>query len=273
MKRHVVQQNLKLVGSHYTGPPHFAIPELPILYRQLMGNALFDLWALSTRCCTKKQLVSEPIALDELRQGGVLLSAHLVGFEWLGLRLRQEGIPIQATALSLGSHWADTLHKWLRRPLKGTTANTHSHTRVGMSGRAILSHLDQGGVFGLMADQDFRPIDSSSALRHNFLGIPTLVNPLPIWILRHRPHTPIFFAYVEQARHAQILHVQRCHLGSMHNLLTEDANLDSLEFALWKRYHEWLEGLILRNPGQWYGWLHKRWKSTQPTTYNRLHNL
>jgi KDO2-lipid IV(A) lauroyltransferase len=99
-----------------------------------------------------------------------------------------------------------------------------------------MDFIDSGGLFALLADQDFRkppPHSIKKKCESEFLGVKVRCNPLPAFILEHRPKTPVFCGY----------------LGQIKKIPSEN---------FYAHYHFWLENLILENPSKWYGWFHNR---------------
>jgi KDO2-lipid IV(A) lauroyltransferase len=111
----------------------------------------------------------------------------------------------------------------------------------------LIDFVKNGGLFGLIADQDFRkpaPRSIEEKCKSEFLGLEVRCNPLPAFILEHCKEVPVFCGYLRQIRHAQLLFLKK--------LPTEN---------FYASYHSWLESLILENPARWYGWLHGRFSS------------
>ncbi|MDR3002403.1 MAG: lysophospholipid acyltransferase family protein [Fibromonadaceae bacterium] len=177
--------------------------------------------------------VDSPHILEEMRGGGIFLTAHYGNHEFLGYRLAELGLPLNAAAQRQKPDFFD---KWLqkKRTYKGkcfakTVAVEH-----------LIELIDSGGLFAMLADQDFRksaPVSIKEQCESEFLGIAVRCNPLPAFILKHRPNTPIFCGHL------------RKNVLCLKKIPTEN---------LYTHYHSWLESLILENPAKWYGWLHGR---------------
>ena len=100
----------------------------------------------------------------------------------------------------------------------------------------------------LLADQDSR---IPSATDGSFLGKPVHNNPLPEFLLDHRPKTPVFVCWMEERGNAtKVLHAVE---------IRKESVMDS--------FNDWLGGLVREHPGFWYGFTHRRFKSKEPTRY------
>ena len=104
--------------------------------------------------------------------------------------------------------------------------------------------IDGGNLFCLLMDQDSR---IPSARKGTFLGRMVHINPLPHFLLKHRPETPVYICWIkEEARgKSKVLHASRIE-GE----------------AAEETFNLWLENQISENPNFWYGWTHRRFKST-----------
>jgi KDO2-lipid IV(A) lauroyltransferase len=109
--------------------------------------------------------------------------------------------------------------------------------------RETLSAIGGGKLFALLLDQDYR---HPSAVQGHFLGQTVRCNPLPAFILRHLPKTPVFAGYLDPSASNELK-------------LTKIDNQ-----KIYEGYHQWLEGLIVRDPNRWYGWLHRRFAKFSP---------
>jgi KDO2-lipid IV(A) lauroyltransferase len=183
----------------------------------------------------------DPSSLSEIarmRQGGVLLTAHLGSYEAMGLWLKQLGIPLQASYLPQKPKFVDS---WLKilRSVKGV-----SYAKQ-LTPISISSSLDSGKLLCLLADQDFR---GRSPILSRFLGQRVHCNPIPPFILRIRPNTPFFFCHIETKANRRILFARRIEIINT--------------FNIYDHYHTWLEECIHNSPFSWYGWFHRRFHST-----------
>jgi KDO2-lipid IV(A) lauroyltransferase len=169
----------------------------------------------------------------------LLLTAHFHNWEILGGALRRLGVPLLASAKPLRNARADFLLRRLRQRLG---------LPVTSSGwpRAALRHLDSGGCFALLWDQ--HSPDSDSAGR--FFGRPVLLNPLPVFLLRHRA-CPVYFGVLLPGGTLRLVPLLR-EIGG------------DWEQRLARRYHRVLETLIRRHPHHWYGFFHARFKNLGP---------
>jgi KDO2-lipid IV(A) lauroyltransferase len=120
--------------------------------------------------------------------------------------------------------------------------------------REFLRLLDSKKLVCLLADQDSR---IPSALEGEFMHRPVRNNPLPDFLLRHRPETPVFICWLEDAR------------GSLRVLHAIELLRASAPCGVMPAFNIWLESRIKENPALWYGWTHRRFYSRNPEIYAR----
>jgi len=178
--------------------------------------------------------------LEEMRYGGIFLTAHYGNHEILGYRLAESVLPLNAAAQEQKPKIFD---KWLQK--KRTFKGRCFAKRIGVE--HLIESMDSGILFALLADQDFRksaPVPIKDKCESEFLGLKVRCNPLPVFILEHRKDIPVFCGYLQQTRYDQTLFLKK---------------LPNENF--YAHYHSWLENLILKNPAKWYGWFHNRFYS------------
>lgn len=176
--------------------------------------------------------------LEKMKQGGLLLTAHYSNYECMGLWLKRLQIPLIASYLPQKPAWIHRLLIQLR------TVNDQPYAQV-LSPRQILKTLEQGNLYSLLLDQDYRfknPIDSQ------FLQQPVHCNPIPAFILKQYPEIPVYFAYLEY----QQKNYQLCAISLPSTTVP----------ILYDSYHKQLEKCIQNVPSQWYGFFHRRFHST-----------
>jgi len=188
-------------------------------YGEVFGNLFCDVFDFVFR--HPKQVYYPPI-LEEMKAGGIFLTAHYGNHELLGYRLAENGFPLNASVQEQKPEFFD---KWLQ---KKRTFNGKCFAKK-IDTRHLIEFIDKGGLFALLADQNFKKPKCES----EFMGLKVRCNPLPAFILEHRPKTPVFCGY----------------LGQIKRIPSEN---------FYAHYHSWLEGLILENPAKWYGWFHNR---------------
>ena len=185
--------------------------------------------------------------LLKMREGGIFLTAHYGNYEAIGPWLCRLGIPLKASYIPLKPSWLNQLVESRLRSVNG-----QSYAVNARSPRDFLRLLDQKQLFCLLADQDSRV---ASAEKGKLLGQDVHVNPLPDFLLKHRPHTPVFVCWLEEYRQLKILHAKE--------LPTENG-------AIATPYNCWLENRINENPALWYSWTHRRFYSCKPQPYSKL---
>ena len=186
---------------------------------------------------------SEP-ALSKMREGGIFLTAHYGNYEAIGPWLCRLGIPLRASYIPLKPAW---LNRIVENKIRSVDQRNYSVN--AKSPREFLRLLDDKNLFCLLMDQDSR---IESATTGTFLGKQVHVNPLPDFLLRHRPQTPIFICWLEETSSEKILHATE---------ITPIGNSVSDAF------NHWLENRIAEKPALWYGWTHRRFYSCNPELY------
>jgi len=180
--------------------------------------------------------------LEKMRSGGIFLTAHYGNYEAMGPWLCRLGIPLKASYIPLKPKWLNRIVENRVRAVDGKTYSVHARTP-----REFLQALKSQNLFCLLMDQDSR---IPSAADGNFLGKPVHVNPLPEFLLRHCPQTPVFICWMEEADKCKTLHAEE--------ICSKNVN-DS--------FNQWLETRIHENPALWYGWTHRRFYSTAKDVY------
>jgi len=214
-------------------------------YRDVLKNMLRDVFNFVFRHPPSKKVHFEIDKyslhiLEEMRYGGIFLTAHYGNHELLGYRLAELGLPLNAAAQEQKPKFFD---RWLqkKRTFKGKCFAKKIKTRH------LIEFVDNCGLFAMLADQDYRKLIPNSIeekCKSEFLDLKVRSNPLPAFILEHRPNTPVFCGYIQQIHQTQTLFLEK---------------IPSQNF--YAHYHLWLERLILENPAKWYGWFHNRFLS------------
>jgi len=239
-KQPVFSKNL-----HLTKPFFAKIGVKQPRYSDVLKNMLYDVFNFVFRHPPSKGANFEidknslPI-LEEMRYGGIFLTAHYGNHELLGYRLSELGLPLNAAAQEQKPAFFD---KWLQ---KKRTFKGKCFAKKIKTGH-LIEFVDNHGLFGMLADQDFRksiPHSIEKKCESEFLGFKVRSNPLPAFILEHRPNTSVFCGHIQQVHNIPTLFLEK---------------IPSQNF--YAHYHLWLERLILENPAKWYGWFHNRFFS------------
>lgn len=229
------------------------LPENCNAYPYTIGNKIFELGAGAA-----------PV-IERMRQGGIFLTAHYGNYEASGAWLCALGAPLKASFIPLKPSWLNRFVYEKVRCVKGRPYSINARTP-----RDFLNQLEgkapdcQGKkqLFCLLADQDSR---IPSATEGTFLGRPVKNNPLPDFLLRHHPETPVFFCWIEEREEKNI---QRKILHAIHADTYREANgIDEKKSIIDGPYRRWLEERIAENPALWYGWTHRRFRSRNPEVY------
>ena len=214
--------------------------------------------------------------IRKMRRGGIFLTAHYGSYEASGAWLCALGVPLKASFVPLKPAW---LNRYIQQKVRCVKRRPYSMD--ARTPREFLKLLDEtsesGGdvpgngsgdspegrqLFCLLADQDSR---IRSAMDGNFLGCPAKINPLPDFLLRHRPDTPVFFCWIEERGCRKTLYAVEADLrrecqGDGCSERPGESVVDGV-------YRSWLEERIRKNPSLWYGWTHRRFFSKNPEIY------
>lgn len=181
--------------------------------------------------------------LEKMRKGGIFLTAHYGNYEAIGPWLCCLGIPLKASYIPVRPAWLNRILEGRIRAVDG-----YRYSVDARSPREFLRLLDSGSLFCLLADQDSR---IPSAVGGKLMGKPVRNNPLPDFLLKYRPATPVYVCWMgEPEPSRKVLHAVEIPTSSV---------MDS--------YNAWLEERIAENPRLWYGFTHRRFLSLEPSLY------
>lgn len=205
--------------------------------------------------------------LEKMRKGGIFLTAHYGNYEAMGPWLCRLGIPLVASYIPVKPKWLNNILERKIRAVDGRSYSVDARTP-----RDFMRILNEGNLFCLLSDQDSR---IPSALSGTFLGHPANVNPLPDFLLKHRPQTPVFICWMEElgasskcaspkgasTKKVRVLHAIEV-VGAQSQIAssTESCVVNS-------QFNKWLEERIRENPNLWYSFTHRRFYSQSPEIY------
>lgn len=205
---------------------------------------------------------SAPV-LEKMRAGGIFLTAHFGNYEAIGPWLCRLGIPLVASYIPLRPAWLNRILDKRIRAVDGRPYGVDARTP-----REFLRLLGDGKLVCLLADQDSR---IPSALDGEFMHRLVRNNPLPEFLLRHRPETPVYICWLEDCRGqfktsgARVLHATEVPRGTAGEVPGDNPANNSL--SVMPAFNAWLESRIKENPALWYGWTHRRFYSKNPEIY------
>lgn len=190
---------------------------------------------------------SSMAVVDEMRKGGIFLTAHYGNYEAMGPWLCCLGVPLAASYIPVKPGWLNNILENRIRAVGGKTYSVNAK-----SPREFLRLLQDGRLFCLLADQDSR---IPSARPGTFLGVPAHMNPLPDFLLKHRPETPLFICWIEEPDlRTKRLHAEKLRVGEGETII--------------EAFNRWLESRIAKEPALWYSFTHRRFYSTMPEIYS-----
>ncbi len=202
--------------------------------------------------------------LEKMRKGGIFLTAHYGNYEAMGPWLCRLGIPLVASYIPVKPKWLNNILEHKIRAVDGRSYSVDARTP-----RDFMRILNEGYLFCLLADQDSR---IPSALPGSFLGQPANMNPLPDFLLKHRPQTPVFICWMEEVsaspkgafpRKVRVLHAIEVEYAQSKIASPSESSVVDNQF------NKWLEQRILENPNLWYSFTHRRFYSLSPEIYNK----
>lgn len=256
-KRHTVQTNLLYTNN--IAPLQKTAP----IYKATLKNLTRHVGELLFCFGTYKRLPSDTAAypcqvdgwdfefapgaaevLNKMREGGIFLTAHYGNYEAIGPWLCRLGIPLVASYAPIKPRWLNRILEKRIRAVDGRNYSIDAQTP-----REFLRLIDEHQLFCLIADQDSR---IPSALEGEFLGQKVHNNPVPDFLLKHRPQTPVFICWLDDQGPTRVLHARQ--------VTPQGGSALGI-------FNNWLEGQIKKNPALWYGWTHRRFYSVNPGIY------
>lgn len=204
---------------------------------------------------------SAPV-LEKMRKGGIFLTAHYGNYEAMGPWLCCLGIPLVASYIPVKPKWLNNILERKIRAVDGRSYSVDARTP-----RDFLRILNDGNLFCLLADQDSR---IPSAIDGTLLGRPANVNPLPDFLLEHRPQTPVFICWMEEvgassngasSKTVRVLHA--IEVAGTQSKVAAPAESSVVN----NQFNNWLEQRIRENPNLWYSFTHRRYYSRSPEIY------
>ena len=193
----------------------------------------------------------ENFAAAENRGKGVLfLTGHFGAYELKPFAHALYHRPLHFLARPIDNKLVDALVNRYR----GLSGN--QPISKNQSARAVLRVLHQGGVVGVLADQNTARGDE--AVFADFFGIPAATTTGIARMARHTgaPVVPVYL-YWDAARKKYVLRYE----PALELAKTDDAEADIRNFTA--QFNQVLEGIVRRFPDQWV-WLHRRWKNRPP---------
>lgn len=204
----------------------------------------FSSYPFKQNCITYKLAEGSEPVFNKMREGGIFLTAHYGNYEAIGPWLCRLGIPLKASYIPLKPAW---LNRIVENKIRSVDKRNYSVN--AKSPREFLRILDDKNLFCLLMDQDSR---IESATTATFLGKQVHVNPLPDFLLKHRPQTPVFICWLEETGTEKILHA--IEITPTNNSVNDEFN-------------RWLEKRIAEDSALWYGWTHRRFYSCNSKIY------
>jgi len=263
-KRKTVLANAKHVAAAVSRADSNTLPDYNVLLKNLTRHASELLFRFGTFKKLPHDFSAYPCRVDgwnfdiaegaapvleKMRSGGIFLTAHYGNYEAMGPWLCRLGIPLVASYIPVKPKWLNNILERKIRAVDGRSYSVDARTP-----RDFMRILNDGNLFCLLADQDSR---IPSAIDGTLFGQPANVNPLPDFLLKHRPQTPVFICWMEEKNGVRVLHAIEV-ASPVHSLQSSVVNM---------QFNKWLEQRILENPNLWYTFTHRRFFSREPDIY------
>ena len=202
-------------------------------------------------------------ALEKMRGGGIFLTAHYGNYEAIGPWLCRLGIPLKASYIPLKPTWLNRIVERRIRAVDGKRYSVNARTP-----REFLRILDEKNLFCLLMDQDSR---IASAAKGTFMGREVHVNPLPDFLLKHRPETPVFICWMEEKGQCKKLHAIEVEREKEFRTKSGTTNNEAMQpgMTVSGTFNRWLGDRIDEDPTLWYGWTHRRFYSCDAEMYKK----
>lgn len=257
-KERVFERNLREVLNRLSeeGPgDDFGVTPFPeqrgllrqLTYRKVIDNLAVDLSSfIRGKVPPLHPLDRESIeATEALSQGGILLSGHIGLHELVASEIGVRTGKLLSAAAPMQNNAVQRLLDRRRREWQAPAVDLRGRFQEGVA------HLRRGGVFGVMIDQD----PGLKGKESTFLGVECRTTRLPdlLWHRGGRP--PAVVGWAETGSR------NRNEPGRLFLRLLPDGTppTESAERVL--------EEAVIRRPELWYGWIHRRYKSTLPELY------
>jgi KDO2-lipid IV(A) lauroyltransferase len=185
-----------------------------------------------------RQLLSEG-------KGLIALTSHIGNWELLGGIFTLKGFKGKAIVKNI---YYEPYHRWIEKLRLSIKIQTIGRDQ---SSKAILTWLAQGGLIGILPDQD---ISELKGVFVDFFGTPayTPVSPVKLSLASGAPILPIFLIRQPNDRYKIVL-------GKVIRPVIKTTRQEAiLEYT-----RQWMgscESIIRQHPEQW-GWMHNRWKT------------
>jgi KDO2-lipid IV(A) lauroyltransferase len=187
-----------------------------------------------------------PEALEALRSGAVLVTGHLGNWEVAGVAVSHLITPLHSIAKRTKNPLVD---KYLR-DVRENLGHKILYRSDGM--RPVVSLLKNGHSVAFVSDQDVR----HEGVIVEFLGRPASTTPAPVG-LGQRLGVPVVPGYCLREAPGRWRLIAEKPLDLVE---TGNRQRDLVENAA--KMNDVIGGWIREHPDQWFGWIHRRWKTT-----------
>ena len=180
-------------------------------------------------------------------RGLIALTSHIGNWELLGGIFPLKGLKGKAIAKEI---YYEPYNRWVKNLRASIKIQTIYRNQ---SSREILAWLAEGGIIGILADQD---ISDLKGVFINFFGLPayTPVAPVTLSLASGAPILPIFLIREPHDRY----HIE---LGAVIRPRIKTTRQEAIrEYT--QAWMDACENVIRKYPEQW-GWTHNRWKTKE----------
>jgi KDO2-lipid IV(A) lauroyltransferase len=187
--------------------------------------------------------------LMEEGRGIIFVGSHYSNWEYLGARLAAVGYPFLAI---VQDHPNPLFNRYLSRMRRRLGIDV---VRRSEAVKGVLRFLKDGGAVGIVADQD---ASRFGGVVTDFFGKPVTSFKGP-FAFAVKCNSPLVAAWVYRENGRYRAGCQRLDEEALADLEPE-ADDDVRILKLTQSFIQWLEGQIIKDPGQ-YLWLHPRWQA------------
>lgn len=188
-------------------------------------------------------------AAERRGKGVLLLTGHMGAWELAPFAHAVYSNPIHFLVRPIDNARVDALVNRYR------CASGNRPIKKNESARTVLRILDEGGVIGVLADQN---TISSEAVFADFFGIPAATTS-GIARLARRTGAAVVPAY--DYWDPEISKYRLCYEPAIELVATSDEENDVRDYSA--RFNQVIEHYVRRFPDQWL-WVHRRWKNRPP---------
>lgn len=250
-KRHAIQSLQTAFPEKDSAEIHAIVYGVYQNLGRVMINHCFCSHHSAKDILAKVEFVGIDILKKALAQnkGVIVTSGHLGDWETLGIALATAGYPISLVVAPIRNPYLNNMITENRKRM-----GVRLISKKGMAVRHITRDLKENRCVGMLIDQDA----GRSGTFVNFFGRPssTPKGPAQYALKRDIPIIMIFSFPQDDGRVKMVF--EEIEVPSSED---QEEAIQQITQQMTSR----LEYYIRQNPGNWFGWLHRRWKTKPPS--------